>query len=231
MQTNQGMLYGVGVGPGDPELMTLKAHRLISGTRYIAFPGKKKEDSYAYRIAASVLEGSGEKEYLACHVEMTKDREILDRNYDAAAKKITAVLDAGQDVVFLTIGDPTLYATYMYIHQRVQASGYRTALVSGIPSFCAAAARMNISLAERSEQLHVIPSSYQIEEALQLPGNKVLMKAAGKLPEVKQKLEQLDAEVYMVENCGMENERVFHSAAEIDEHAGYLSLIVVKEKE
>lgn len=81
------------------------------------------------------------------------------------------ILDQGKNVVFLTLGDPTVYSTYMYVHQRLEAKGYPVAIVSGITSFCAVAARMNMSLVERSEPLHVIPASYQIEEALKLPGH------------------------------------------------------------
>lgn len=228
-EMKKGKLYGVGVGPGDPEMVTLKALRIINACSYIAYPGKVKEETYAYQIIAPIAENLDKKVFLDCYVEMTKDRVILDRNYDGAAEKIAAVLATGEDVAFITIGDPTLYATYMYIHQRIENMGYQAELISGIPSFCAAAARMDVSLVERSEQLHVIPSSYQIEEALKLPGTKVLMKAASKLKEVKQQLMALDAEVYMVENCGMETERIFRSAAEIDENAGYLSLIIVKD--
>ena len=227
----KGILYGVGVGPGDPELLTLKAWRLINENKYIAYPGKCKEDTLAYRIIESVAERIEEKEFLSCYVEMTKEKEKLNENYWLIAEKIEEVLDKGENVVFLTLGDPTIYATYMYVHQLVEKSGYKTEIVNGVPSFCAAAARIGISLAERSEQLHIVPASYQIEDALLLPGNKILMKSASRLGEVKKLLIERSDEVYMVENCGMENERIFYSAEEIDERAGYLSLIVVKEKQ
>ena len=229
MSTNKGTLYGVGVGPGDPELLTLKALRLINENTYIAFPGKVKEETVAYQIIEPVAKDLESKIFLDCYVEMTKDRQVLDHNYDLAAKKITDVLDQGENVVFLTIGDPTVYATYMYIHQRVEKAGYPVEIISGITSFCAAAARLGISLAERSEMLHIIPSSYQIDEALAMSGTKVLMKAASRMGDVKEKLEQMDCQVAMVENCGMPTERVFRSAKEIDENAGYLSLIIVKD--
>ena len=96
--------------------------------------------------------------------------------------------------------------------------------------FCAAAAELEIGLVENSQQLHVIPASYQIEDALKLPGTKVLMKAGRKMEQVKELLEQMDAEVLMVENCGMEGQRICRGAEEIPESAGYYSLIVVKEK-
>lgn len=132
---------------------------------------------------------------------MTKDREILDRNYDFTAAGIIEILEKGENVVFLTLGDPSVYATYIYVYDRVKKAGCHAEIISGVPSFCAAAARLDISLAERSEMLHVIPSCYEIEEALSLAGTKILMKPASKLKDIKKCLLEHDGEVYMVENC------------------------------
>lgn len=225
-----GVLYGVGVGPGDPELLTLKACRIINENKYIAYPGKHKEETLCCKIAEPVIENPEEKVYLSCYVKMTKEREVLDRNYDFAAASIIEILEKGENVVFLTLGDPTVYATYIYVHERVKRAGYRAEIISGVPSFCAAAARLDISLAERSQMLHVIPSSYEIEEALSLAGTKILMKSASKIKDVRKRLLEHEGEVYMVENCGLENERVFKSAEEIDENSGYLSVIIVKDR-
>lgn len=225
-----GVLYGVGVGPGDPELLTLKAYRIINENKYIAYPGKRKEETLCYKIAEPVIKEPEKKVYISCYVPMTKDREILDRNYDFTAASIIEILEKGENVVFLTLGDPSVYATYIYVHDRVKKAGYHAEIISGVPSFCAAAARLDISLAERSQMLHVIPSSYEIEEALSFAGTKVLMKPASKLKDVKKCLLEHDGEVYMVENCCLEKERVFRSAEEIDENSGYLSVIIVKDR-
>ena len=91
-------------------------------------------------------------------------------------------------------------------------------------------AKLNISLAEGSQMLHIVPSSHGIESALAMPGVKVLMKAGSKMGSVRSQLIQADMDVSMVENCGMPTERVFHSADEIPEDAGYFSLIIAKEK-
>lgn len=226
----RGTLYGIGVGPGDPELLTLKAVRIIRENDVIAVPGEVKENTVAYNIVKPVIENLDEKEFLELPMVMTKDAGKLEENYSNAAKRVMECLDTGENVVFLTLGDATVYATYMYVHQKVEAAGYPTEIVSGIPSFCAVAAKLNMSLVERSEMLHVIPSSYQIDEALKLPGTKVLMKAGKKMADVKKKLREMDCSVTMIENCGMENEKIYRSAEEIDENAGYYSLIIVKEK-
>ena len=226
---DKGKLYGVGVGPGDPELMTLKAVRIIKESAVIAIPAETKEACVAYRIAEGAVPEIGEKELLCISMPMTKDREVLMASHDAGAEKIERLLDMGKDVAFLTLGDVAVYSTYLYIHKRAAAAGYETELVSGIPSFCAAAARLGIGLTETKEELHVIPATYGVEEALTLPGTKVLMKAGKKMAKVKAALMAGGCEAYMVENCGMENEKIYRSAAEIDENAGYYSLLIVKE--
>lgn len=230
-EKNSGVLYGIGVGPGDPELLTLKAYRILRDTKYIAFPGKVKEENRAYNIIAPHLQDFSEKKFVDIYVQMTKDLEILEKNYTLAAEKIMHILEMGEDVALLTLGDPTIYATYMYIHRKIVQAGFTAQIISGVPSFCAAAASLGISLAEREEQLHILPSSYGIEEGLRLPGNKILMKAGSKLGDVKKQLQKADAQVYMVENCSMKTERIMKGADAIDEKAGYLSLLIVKESQ
>lgn len=224
-----GKLYGVGVGPGDPELLTLKALRLIKEAPVIAVPGTVPENTVAYKIVVQAYPALAEKELLPIDMPMTKDHAKLRESHERGAKAVAAVLDQGKDVVFLTLGDTTVYSTYLYVHHRVEEMGYATEIVSGITSFCAVAARLNIGLVEKHEELHVIPASYQIEEALQLPGTKVLMKAGKKMAEVKATIKRLGASAVMIENCGMPNEKIYRSVDEIPEDAGYYSLIIIKD--
>ena len=132
-----GKLYGVGVGPGDPELLTLKALRLVKEAEVIALPGQVPEDTVAFKIVEGAYPELGKKELLAVPFPMSKDPEVLKSYHDAGAEKVKAVLDQGKDVVFLTLGDPTVYSTYLYIHHRLVAQGYETEIVCGITSFCA----------------------------------------------------------------------------------------------
>ena len=226
----KGKLYGVGIGPGDPELLTLKALRVIRKSKVIALPGKEPRETVAYKIVEGAYPEIAEKELLAVDMPRTKDPAKLEASHEAGAAAIMAYLDKGMDVAFPTLGDPTVYSTYIYVHKRVQAAGYETEIVSGITSFCAVAARLNTGLVEKAEPLHVIPASYQIEEALKLSGTKVLMKAGKKMAEVKKILLEQQIPASMIENCGMENERIYRSPEEIPEDAGYYSLIIVKEK-
>ena len=192
----KGRLFGVGVGPGDPELMTYKAVRTIEKCPVIAVPAKGREHAVSYRIAAGMVDNMEEKEYLDLDTPMTKDRQILNQNYEKAAKRIIEELEKEKD---------------------------------GIPSFCAAASKLNESLADRADELHVIPSSYDIRNALRYPGTKVLMKSASRLAEVREILEEKNVDVKMIENCGMADEQIYERLEDIPEHASYYSLLIVKE--
>ncbi|MFD1405462.1 MULTISPECIES: precorrin-2 C(20)-methyltransferase [Robinsoniella] len=224
-----GKLFGLGIGPGDPELLTLKAVRIIQESDVIAVPGKVKEESVAYQITKQAVKELDEKEIIAVHMPMTKDHEKLEASHNEGADQVEKYLKEGKNVAFLTLGDPTVYSTYLYIHKRIQDRGYEVEIVSGITSFCAVAARLNMGLVEKAEPLHVIPASYQIEDALQLPGTKVLMKAGKKMARVKEELRNRNESAVMIENCGMENEKIYRTVEEIPEDAGYYSLIIVKE--
>ena len=238
------------MGPGDPELMTLKAVRAIRECSVIAVPVSDNsleapvcekagtESQYkeyldrcvAFGIARGAVPEVEKKDRIFLPMPMIKEKDKLRNIHDMDADAVAEILEQGKDVVFLTLGDPTVYSTCMYVHKRLKRKGYPTELVPGIPSFCAAAARMDISLAENRQELHILPASYQIEKGLELPGTKVLMKAGRKMADVKQILMEKGLEAEMVENCGMENEKVYLSAEEIPEQAGYYSLLIVKEK-
>ncbi len=224
-----GKLYGVGVGPGDPELLTIKAIRIIKEADVLAVPGEQKESSIAYQIAKQAINEIDAKEIISIHMPMTKDEARLEDSHRKGAEEIISYLEMGKTVAFLTLGDPTIYSTYIYLQKRIVESGYEAEIISGIPSFCAVAAKLNMGLVEKNEQLHVIPSSYDIDDMIALPGTKVLMKSGKKISTVIEYLRTKDYKVSMVENCGMENEKIYRSLDEIKDDAGYYSLIIVKE--
>ena len=226
----RGTAYGVGVGPGDPELITLKAVRLIRENEVIAVPGKEAENSVAYKIAAAVVPEIAEKTLVPIYMPMVRDQAKIEEEHRKGAKLLEKYLDQGKNVVYLTLGDSTIYCTFSYLQHILEEDGYRVVLVSGIPSFCAAAARLNISLTEWNEPLHVIPASHKKGEALDLAGTYVLMKSASHMKETKELLMASGRRVGCVENCGMENEKVYRSAEEIPDDAGYFSLVIAREK-
>ena len=120
----RGILYGVGVGPGDPELMTLKAVRMIRENEVIAVPGAEAKETVAYQIAVQAVPELADKELLSIYMPMTHDAKELEENHRKGAKALEEVLDQGKDIVFLTLGDPTIYSTFSYLQKRVEDDGY-----------------------------------------------------------------------------------------------------------
>lgn len=230
----QGILYGIGIGPGDPELMTLKAVRLIKEADLIALPqqGATKEIT-ALEIVKQAVDLT-DKPLLFLPMPMTKDEQVLNSSHDQAAELICTQLQQGKNICFLTLGDPSIYSTYIYVHNRVLAAGHKAQLIAGITSFCAVAARLNSGLVEREQMLHVIPGTYNSEDFsyLDLPGTKVIMKSGKSIGKLRDELYKrgLHMQSGMVECCGMKNERVYPTLENIDENSNYFSLVVVKER-
>ena len=224
-----GIFYGVGVGPGDPELMTRKACRLIRENRVIALPGAQPEETLAYRIAVQSVPELAEKQLLALVMPMTHDRNKMARSHREAADTVERVLEQGENVVFLTLGDPTIYSTFSYVQELVERDGYPTEMVSGVPSFCAAAARVNQPLVCWNEPRHVVPAAHRLTETLSDGGQYVLMKSGRRMKEVKEMLAASGRDVIAVENCGIEGERIYRGVEEIPDDAGYYSLVMAKQ--
>jgi precorrin-2/cobalt-factor-2 C20-methyltransferase len=225
-----GKLIGIGAGPGDPELITIKALRCLEKCDVVAVPDADKGSSTVYKIVEQAYPEINDKPTFTVVMPMTHDLEKLSQSHREAADLVESYLKDGKTVGFITLGDPTVYSTYMYVHKLVLADGFEAEIVSGITSFCAAAAKLNISLAERAEMMHVVPSSHGIESALKMPGTKVLMKAGSKMAMVKKTLIDNDMDVKMVLNCGMPDEQIFTSAEQIPDNPGYFSLIIAKDK-
>lgn len=156
-----GILYGIGVGPGDPELVTLKAARLIGSAAIVAYPALPGIESMARGIAAGLI-GEGATE-LVIEVPMIPDRAPAQAAYDTGAARIAEALEAGADVVFLCEGDPFFYGSFMYLHARL-APRFAVEVVPGVTSLTAAAALAGRPLAARNETLTVIPAPLSDED-------------------------------------------------------------------
>ena len=248
-----GKFYGIGVGPGDPELMTLKAVRTIRECDVIVLPVSNREltepllleqnevevenraagyleSCTAYQIAVQTVSELKEKQILFLPMPMIKDKDKLRKIHARGAEVIEQILKKGCNLAFLTLGDPTVYSTCMYVEQLIERDGYQVETVSGIPSFCAAAARLNQPLGEQEEQIHILPGSYEAGEGLQLSGTKILMKTGKKMGQIKELLKEGGQDICLVENCGMDDERIVRSVEEISEDEGYYSLLIVKDR-
>lgn len=224
-----GKLYGLGIGPGDPELLTLKAVRLIKESDMVLVPGTDPKDTVAYQITIQAVPELAEKKVVGIPMPMTKDLNLLEETHEKGAEQVAQFLTEGKMCVFLTLGDPTVYSTYIYIHKKILARGFEAEIVSGIPSFCAVAAKMGISLVEKAEELHVIPAVYQFQEGMELGGTKVFMKVGKRSGKLRKLLKEKHADALMIENCGMPGEKIFSSPDDFPDEVGYYSLVIAKE--
>lgn len=224
----RGVLYGVGVGPGDPELLTRKAERILRSSPVLAVPDKGSGSKTAMGIIGELAQG---KELIDCAAPMVRDEAVLDAAYEDNANKVCAALDQGKDVAFITLGDPTVYSTYIYLHRKVVGRGYEARIIPGVPSFCAAAARLGEPLCEKAERLMIVPASHgTVEDCLSLDANLVFMKAGREIGALKETLRahgMLDR-AGLVANCGLEGELVCPHLADLPEDTGYFSVVLVK---
>lgn len=223
-----GTLYGVGLGPGDPGLITLKAARLISSAQVIAYPALAGSDSFARAIAADLIpEGAQE---IIMDVPMTPARAPAQAAYDKSAARIAAELDVGRDVVCLCEGDPLFYGSFMYLHARL-AGMYEVQVIPGVTSVTACAAVAGRPLVARNEVLTVLPGPLpedrmrmQIREAETL----AIMKVGRHLPKLRALLERegLAERAVYIERATLAQE-VRLPLAEAPETAPYFSMILM----
>jgi precorrin-2/cobalt-factor-2 C20-methyltransferase len=204
-----GHLYGLGVGPGDPELLTLKALRLLRAAQSVAYPAPDTGDSFARGIVAEWLD-RGQRE-IAIRFPM---RPGLPPGalYDEAAARLAAVLDGGEDIAFLCQGDPLFYGSFAGIFRRL-VPRYRVTVVPGVSSLTACAAAAGLPLAQRDDTLAVIPATLAEDElARRLAASEAaavikLGRHFAKLRRVLSSLGMLDRAVY-IERASLSNQRI-----------------------
>ena len=234
-EKKKGIFYAVGVGPGDPELLTVKAIRVLKNCPVIIAPctgAEEKSKSLALQIAAGNLDLS-EKEILEVHFPMVRDKKTLMENYRRIAEQIAGILDRGKDSAMVILGDVSIYSTGSYIRELLEHKGYETVMIPGIPSFCAAASVLGISLAEGDESLHVIPAGQaDLDAALELDGTKILMKSGKKICDKIEKLKKhgMRMQAVMVADCGLKTQQVFRDLSEVKGDVSYFATICVNSR-
>ena len=226
-----GRIIGVGVGPGDPELLTLKAVKRIKEADVVCIPRADRAECRAYRIAVQAVPELAEKEILGFEFEMTSDPGKLASLHRDIYDRVRPLAEAGKTVAFLTIGDPTVYSTVGYILKLAEADGIPTEIVNGVPSFCCAAAACGTVLAEGQEDIHIL-SGFSPDK-LALPGTKIIMKSGRKAAELKKDLLDLEgragSKVFAASDAGMPSQRVFRGASELPEEGRYMTTVIVNE--
>lgn len=229
-EKKKGKLYGVSVGPGDPELMTLKAVRIIENTKVIATPVTHSGEMLAYDIASGSVDMSG-KEIVKLYFSMSRDPEKLKESHEKAADQIEEHLSQGEDVAMLNLGDISVFSTYCYIQDIITERGYEAEMTAGVTSFCAIASLLGISLTEMNEPLMIVPGKIT-EEVIGTRGTKVIMKSGKKLPEVIGILREngLLERSSMVADAGLPGQKVFRDISKLEstDDLGYFATIIVK---
>ncbi len=223
-----GTLYGIGVGPGDPELMTLKAHRILREAFVIAYPQPDNGPSFARSIVEQYL--TAEQLEIPIVVPMDTARHPAKAVYDAAAETIAHHLDAGSDVVVLCEGDPFFYGSFMYLHERL-ANRYPIEIIPGVSSMMAAAAGIGRPLAARNDVLSVVPGpleSERIKAQIEASDAVAIIKLGRHLPRIRALIDELgltDNSAF-VERVSLANEKLLPLAdAPLD--APYFSMILI----
>ncbi len=227
-----GRLYGVGVGPGDPELMTLKARNVLERVSVLCAP-----DSGRGGKALEIVKKAVDREFkvLRPHFPMTKKREVLEKAWQRASEAIYEELQKGEDVAFVTIGDPTFYSTFAYVMERIKAAHPEVEIevVPGVTSVTACAANLGIPLVSGGESLAVVPAAYGIDNLELLAQNfdtVVLMKVSRSFDSIAEKIESagLGEKAVFVARCG--SEAFFSSDLESlkGRKVDYLSMILLR---
>ncbi|PZX19097.1 precorrin-2/cobalt-factor-2 C20-methyltransferase [Palleronia aestuarii] len=223
-----GVLWGVGVGPGDPDLITRGAARAIAGARVVAYPTLAGGSSFARAIAADLI-ADGARE-IAIDVPMSRERAPAQAAYDDGAARIAAALDEGEDVVCLCEGDPFFYGSFMYLHARLKAR-FEIRVIPGVTSVSAASARVARPLAARNERVTILPGPLdEAELATRIAEAEavVVMKLGRHMAKVRGVIERLhltERAIY-VERATLPEERI-HPLSEAPEVAPYFSMILI----
>lgn len=229
----KGTFYGVGVGPGDPELLTLKAFRLIQESHVVSYLSNVAGSSQARTIAEGALDSGSELPLeIPIVMQMSNDRELANQAYDQGAAAIKKQLDAGLDVVFLCEGDPLFFGSFAYLLERLQGE-YRCQVIPGISSVNAAASSLVEPLTLLKESFAVVSgrhSDQQIKQALESHDSVVIMKAGRARPRILALLEQCgrSQDARYLEYIGREQEFIEVDIKRLPAQAGpYFSLFVV----
>ena len=233
--TEYGTLYGIGVGPGDPELITLKAKKMLEKVGYVFTPvaGKGKK-SIAYSIAQMFI--SPDATVVKLVFPMTNDRMVCEDAWQENVEEIFTVLEKGSDAAFITIGDPMTYSTYSYLLKKMQSMypQIQSITIPGITSYAAVAASANLPLAEGNEILTLIPGNTpreKIQQLLSSSHTSILLKHHKNTKDIYNILQEMNLEdrALYVSRCGFKDQIITSDLPrDLLEKTDYLSLLIVK---
>lgn len=211
--------------------MTLGSVKILEESDVVAAPRTASGQMLALEIAAQVCPLE-EKIVFPMDFVMSRDPKVVKAQHERIAAETAAYLDLGMDVAMVNLGDVSIYSTALYIMEVLQKQGYTCRMHAGVPSFCAVAARLGISVTERNLPVHIIPGSYPVGDSLDQEGTKVLMKSGRQIRKVLDELKRRDllGRSSMVVSCGMPEEKVIPDLSRMDpeEEIGYFATIIVR---
>lgn len=232
---NSPRLWGIGTGPGEPELLTLKAHRLISEADIVFAPKARIKGN---SLAMDIVKKAGLKDIPCLKIEfpMITDKKELKRKWDYAAQCVIDTLGKNKKGVFITLGDPGIYSTWTYLQQALgrKAPDLKTGTVPGIATMNAAAAALAQPLVTGREKLALIPLPLKMEELekyIQLFDTLVLYKVSSRLEELIILLEQweLSDHAALIQRVGLTEEKIFPVLTGLPKSTdGYLSTVIIR---
>lgn len=227
MQTNAGVLFGVGIGPGDPDLLTLKAVKVLAKADVIYVPKSKEQASTALQIVLQHLNEGVEIQPI--EFSMSKDLEKRIESRKASASIIETRLKQGQNVVFLTLGDPMLYSTYSYILEYLNGD-YSVETIPGIYSFSAISSLLNIPLCKGDDSLMVISKLEESNYArMEIADTVVCMKVSSYADVLYNYLQQNSQYRFvMISEAGKSEESIYRSAEILKEKLPYFSTAIIQ---
>ena len=171
-------LIAIGVGPGDPDLLTVKAVKAIQNADIIMCPASKEDrPSIAFSIVSSLIDKSKNQEIIKLIFPMTKDKDILKQTWKKNAKIMAETVLSGKNVVYLTVGDPYLYSTWIYMHKDLEENypNMIITVIPGIVSMFTFASKVGVSIAEGAEKVAIIPSCYDLSSVKEIAKNSETM--------------------------------------------------------
>ena len=228
----KGKFIGIGVGPGDPDLLTVKAVKTLNKVDVICAPkSSKSKPSVALSIIDPVLNDRESKyETLEPLFPMIEDKDELQKYWDDAASIIIEKLNKGLDVAFITLGDPSVYSTFSYVFKIIEGRDFETMVIPGITSFTGCAASAKMQLAEKDEIMVIVPKvDERLSQIMACGDTFVIMKTSRHSDMLEDIINQdkRDKEIISVQNCSMKDEKIFDGFVEDKK---YLSTTIVKFK-
>ena len=231
-----GIFYGIGVGPGDPELLTVKAIKAIEKVDVLIAPKTEKKDgSVALTVAKPYLKKDVEIVYQVFPMVKGFAENSTDA-WESNKQEILELLRAGKNVAFLTIGDPMFYSTYIYVFRLLENEGVEIQTIPGIPAFAAIGSQLGYPIVEGDDVLSIIPataSPEKVEKAMQAADNVVLMKVYKNFEEVADMLDknEMAEQAVLVSRAGLDDEKIIYNVlAHNMDKLNYLSTILTRKK-